>query len=73
MLGNVVLGVPLAFTILAALVVALRVYVRASMKTGLSWDDWTMLLAAVSISEICHMAPRSSTDLDSPSKSSTEP
>lgn len=53
MQGDVILGVPLAFTILAVIATLLRVCVRARMKTGLGWDDWTMLLAAVSISEIC--------------------
>lgn len=56
MLGNVVIGVPLAFTILAVLVVALRIYIRARIKAGLGWDDWTMLLAVVSNSNLHHHA-----------------
>lgn len=52
MLKNVALGMPVAFTVLAVLLVALRFYVRTRMKTGLGWDDWTMLLAVVSASDI---------------------
>lgn len=61
MLKNVALGMPVAFTVLAVLLVALRFYIRTRMKTGLGWDDWTMLLAVVSASHI-HKRTESSAD-----------
>lgn len=61
MLKNVALGMPVTFTVLAVLLVALRFYVRTRMKTGLGWDDWTMLLAVVSTSYI-HKHTESSAD-----------
>lgn len=54
MRGDVVIGTGLTFTVLAVLAVALRFYARTRTKTGLGWDDWTMLLAVVSTSPTKH-------------------
>lgn len=62
MLKNVALGIPVTFTVLAVLLVALRFYARTRMKTGLGWDDWIMLLAVVSAPHI-HKHTESSADV----------
>lgn len=57
--GDVVLGMPVAFTILSAFAVALRFYARTRMKMRLGWDDWIMLLAVVSISTFINISKNS--------------
>lgn len=52
MLGHAIIVITWVFTFLAIVTVALRIYVRTNMKTGLGWDDWIMLIAVVSTSHI---------------------
>ncbi|KAI1327016.1 hypothetical protein F5Y16DRAFT_373020 [Xylariaceae sp. FL0255] len=56
MANNVILGVPLAFTILSVIAVAARFGVRIQSRIG--WDDWTMLWAV-----IVNIANRASTTI----------
>lgn len=35
-------------TALAALIVCLRMYVRAALSRSIGWDDWIMVVASVS-------------------------
>lgn len=46
MQGNLLLGLPVAMTVLSIITVSIRFYVRSTGNLGP--DDWTMLLALVS-------------------------
>lgn len=47
--GTVVLGTLWTQGAIATLVVAARFYARLLIESGAGWDDWTMLVAIVSL------------------------
>jgi uncharacterized membrane-anchored protein len=44
-----VLAAAIVFPILGALVIGLRFYMRYHRKQRIGWDDWTILMALVSL------------------------